>query len=249
MTYTTAIVEDEKHQQEMLLALLADFPEIKIVGTAASMEEGRLLLQTTKPDLVFLDVMIPPHTSFDLLSWFSHFPFEIIFTTSYEEYAVKAFRLAAVDYLLKPVLKSDLADAIEKFKRKRSVQENAAHIQTLLQNINLIKNDHAKVALPTLGGFIFVMVKDIIRCEADNTYSTFYTIDKRKIVVSKTLKECELILTGFPFFRIHNSHLINLDYIVEYKRGEGGSVRMTDGSLLDVSRRKKEQLMFALKRN
>lgn len=249
MTYTTIIVEDEKHQQEMLVSQLSEFPEFRVAGIASTIDDGKQLLIHTKPDLVFLDVMLPPHTSFDLLSSFSHFPFEIIFTTSYEEYAVKAFRMAAIDYLLKPVLKEELTAALEKFRQRRSGWETTMHIRALLENINLIKTDHAKVALPTLSGFIFVMVKDIVRCEADNTYCTFYTTDKRKIVVSKTLKECEVILTDYPFFRIHNSHLINLDYIVEYKKGEGGTVRMTDGSLLDVSRRKKEELMFALRRN
>ena len=249
MTYTTVLIEDERHQQEMLLSHLKDFPEFKVEGVASSVDEGRQLLTQVKPDLVFLDVLMPPYTSFDLLNSYGHFPFDIIFTTSYEEYAVKAFRLAAIDYLLKPVVRKELECALQKFKLKRSATETASHIHTLLENISVIRAEHAKVALPTLNGFIFVMVRDIIRCEADNTYCTFYIADKRKIIVSKTLKECELMLADYSFFRIHNSHLINLDYIVEYKKGEGGTVRMMDGSHIDVSRRKKEELMFALKRN
>jgi two-component system LytT family response regulator len=225
------------------------FPEFKVEGVASSVEEGRQLLAQVKPDLVFLDVLMPPHTSFDLLSSYEYFPFDIIFTTSFEEYAVKAFRLAAIDYLLKPIVRAELESALQKFKERRSARETTTHIRTLLENISVIKAEHAKVALPTLNGFIFVMVKDIIRCEADNTYCTFYITDKRKIIVSKTLKECELMLTDYSFFRVHNSHLINLDYIVEYKRGEGGTVRMADGSQIDVSRRKKDELMSALKRN
>jgi two-component system LytT family response regulator len=247
-TYRVLIVEDERHQLEMLTLLLTDnFPELQLIATASSVDEGKELIDREKPDLVFLDVRLGNESSFDLLSTLNDIPFEIIFTTSFEEYAVRAFRLSAVDYLLKPVAKDDLISAVEKFKQRRLANETAKHVKTLLENISATKAGHKKIALPTLTGFIFVTVKDIIRCESDNTYTTFFTTDKRKIVVSKTLKDCEQILSGCGFFRVHNSHLINIDCIAEYTKGEGGLVKMTDGSHVDISRRRKDEFLRFLK--
>ncbi|MEO7991390.1 MAG: LytTR family DNA-binding domain-containing protein [Chryseolinea sp.] len=250
MTYSVVIIEDEKHQQEMLSHLLEeDFPELKVIGIASSIPESIQMLASTKPDLVFMDVLLPPDTSFDLLNSLQNIPFEIIFTTSFEEYAVKAFRLSAVDYLVKPVVRAELKLAVDKFKQKKSMKDTSIHIQTLLENIQVTKAEHTKIALPTLTGFIFVTVKDIIRCESDNTYTTFFTTDKRKIIVSKTLKDCEQMLSDYRFYRVHNSHLINLEYIAEYTKGEGGIVKMLDGSQIDVSRRRKEEFLHVLKRS
>lgn len=163
MMYNVVIIEDEKHQQEMLTQLLFEnFPELKIVGIASFIPESLQLLASTRPDLVFMDVLLPPDTSFDLLNSMQHIPFEIIFTTSFEEYAVKAFRMSAVDYLVKPVVKEELVLAIEKFKQKKLVKETSVHIQALLENIQVTKAEHTKIALPTLTGFIFVAVKDIL---------------------------------------------------------------------------------------
>lgn len=233
----------------MLMKLLQEnFPELQVVGIISSIPEGREQLQRIKPDLVFMDVMLPPYTSFDLLNELKTIPFEIIFTTSFEEFAVKAFRLCAVDYLVKPVVKEELVAAVEKFKQRKSARETTTHIQTLLENIQATTSEHTKIALPTLTGYLFVKVNDIVRCESDNTYTTFFMTDKRKIVVSKTLKECEHMLTDYRFYRVHNSHLINLRYMTEYIKGEGGIVKMTDGSQIDVSRRRKDEFMQVLKK-
>ncbi|HEX5172121.1 MAG TPA: LytTR family DNA-binding domain-containing protein [Cyclobacteriaceae bacterium] len=247
--YRGFIIEDEKHQMEMLSHLLDEtFPELSVVGTASSVPEGIEQLTKAKPDLLFLDVLLPPHTAFDLLNAFVRIPFDIIFTTSFEEYAVKAFRLSAVDYLVKPIVKSELISAIEKFKQRRSAAEASLHLHVLMENLKVTEADHTKIALPSLTGYLFVSVKDIIRCESDNTYTTFFTTDKRKIIVSKTLKECEQMLGEYRFYRVHNSHLINLEYMVEYIKGEGGIVKMADGSHIDVSRRRKEDFMHILKK-
>jgi two-component system LytT family response regulator len=206
------------------------------------------LLGRTHPDLVFMDVLLPPDTSFDLIQSLKHIPFEIIFTTSFEEYAIRAFRLSAVDYLTKPVVLSELKQALEKFIQKKLVASTAQHIKTLLENLRSSKPELNRIALPTLNGFIFISIKEIVRCESDNTYTTFFTIDKRKLVVSKTLKECEQLLQNYRFFRVHNSHLVNLDYISEYTKGDGGLIKMTDGSHIDVSRRRKEEFLRTLKK-
>lgn len=248
-TYSVAILEDEKHQQEILMNLLQEnFPDLKVISIISSVAEGRELLPKIRPDLVFMDVMLPPETSFDLLGELPTIPFEIIFTTSFEEYAVKAFRLSAVDYLVKPMVKDEFVRAVEKFKQRRTSKATNEHIQLLLENIQTTSLEYTKIALPTLTGYLFIKVNDIVRCESDNTYTTFFTTDKRKIVVSKTLKECEQMLSEYRFYRVHNSHLINLRYLTEYIKGEGGIVKMTDGSQIDVSRRRKDEFMQVLKK-
>lgn len=248
MKYEILIVEDEQHQQQRLTELLQEHPEFRIGGIASSIDEARKMLQRSTPELVFLDVLLPPHTSFDLLSDLSSIPFSIIFTTSFEEYAVKAFRLSAVDYLLKPVSRDDLSSALGKFKEKKRAADTTGHIRLLLDNLESRRDVPTRVALPTLTGFIFVAVKEIVRCESDNTYTTFFLVDKRKIVVSKTLKDCEQLLIDYHFVRVHNSHVINIDYVSEYVRGEGGVARMTDGSEVDVSRRRKDEFLRQLRK-
>lgn len=249
MAYRGIIIEDEKQQQETLLSLLAyHFPDLTVVGVASSVQAGLALIRESRADLAFMDVILPPHTSFELIQSLDSVPFEIIFTTSFEEFAIKAFRLSAVDYLIKPIVVDELKLAIEKFRKRRSMDEASQHIQALMENLQATRAEHSKIALPTLTGFLFVRVNNIIRCESDNTYTTFFTVDKRKIVVSRTLKECEQLLSEYKFYRVHNSHLINLEYIVEYIKGEGGIVKMTDGSQIDVSRRRKDDFMNVLKK-
>ncbi|MBS1681757.1 MAG: response regulator transcription factor [Bacteroidetes bacterium] len=248
MNYNVIIVEDEKHQQESLTNLLGEFSEFHLRGIASTVDEAKQLIETTKPDLAFLDVMLGSHKSFEILENKNNFHFEIIFTTAYEEHAVKAFRFSAIDYLLKPIVREELVVALDKFKRGKNAEERASQIQNMLTNFRLPHNNH-RIALPTLTGFMYVQVKDIVRCESDNTYTTFFTTDKRRMVVSKTLKEVEQMLTetDYRFFRVHNSHLINLEYIAEYIKGEGGMVKMTDGSQIDVSRRRKDEFLHQLK--
>lgn len=248
MSYRVLILEDERHQQERLTDLLNKFPEFKIKGIASGIEEAKTLVKEHKPDLMFLDVMVPPHTSFDFLSRQAAIDFEIIFTTTFEMYAIQAFKLSAIDYLLKPVDETELANALEKFKQKRISRDSSHHINALLANLREPKPDLTKIALPTLTGFIFVEIKNIIRCESDNTYTTFYLKGEKPFVACKTLKECEHMLTDYRFFRIHNSHLINLAHIFEYTKGEGGIVKMTDGTQIEVSRRRKDEFLRQLKR-
>ena len=247
MTYRVLIIEDEVNQQELLCHHLKSFPEFQVIDIASNITVGRTMLEKHMPELVFLDVMLPPYTSFDLLHSLPTISFDIIFTTSFEEYAVRAFRLSAIDYLLKPVDKDELTAALEKFKLKKLATEGGVHIKNLLANLSMPQANQAKIALPTLHGFIFVPVKDIVRCESDNTYTTFFTLGKRKIIVSKPLKECEQMLTGYRFFRVHYSHLVNLEYVTEYIKGEGGLIKMADGSHIDVSRRRKEEFLHQLK--
>lgn len=246
--YKIAIIEDEKHQQDSLVDLLNEYSvEFEIVGVASTITQARDLLKASKPDLAFMDVMLPPDTSFDLIASLPSIPFEIVFITSYEEYAIKAFRLSAIDYLLKPIMSQELEAAIQKFKQKRSTIESDLRIKILLDNLRASKGGASKIALPTLTGFKLLKVSDVVRCESDNTYTTFHTVDKKKIVVSRTLKDCEQMLEGFRFYRVHNCHLVNLDFVTEYVKGEGGVVKTADGSEIDVSRRRKDGFLRLFK--
>lgn len=242
MIYNVVIVDDEKPQQERLIQLLKKQPEFQIAKVCSSVQEGVEYLSANTPHLVFLDVVMPPSDGFKMLEQLPVINFEIIFTTSYEKFAVQAFKAAAVDYLLKPFSDEDFEIALDKFRDKVNAKKESENLRVLLNNL---KEDsgNERIALPVLQGYVFVKMSDIIRCEADNTYTTFHLINQKKIIVSRTLKECEQILEEKGFVRIHNSHLINLNYISEYIRGEGGQVRMEDDSIVDVSRRKKDDLL------
>jgi len=240
--YSVIIVEDEPHAQGQLKSLLGRQPDMQLVGQAFDLNKANELVAELRPDLVFCDVDLPPGNAFDWLSTYQRLPFSIIFTTSYDTYAIKAFRIAAVDYLLKPLEEEELIKALEKFRARQSIENSLDHVQQLLQNLNA-SQDKKKIALPTLSGYLFIPIDEIVRCESDNTYTTFFTTKEKPVIVSRTLKECEQMLADQGFFRIHNSHLINLAYIREYIKGEGGQVKMEDGSVVDVSRRRKDEFM------
>jgi two-component system LytT family response regulator len=247
MSYRVVIVDDEIPQQKTLISLLQNFPEFELIGTATSVEEARQVIGETNPDLVFLDVMLPPFTSFDLLESLSQISFNIIFTTSYETYAIRAFRFSAIDYLIKPIVPEELEHALEKFKQQKESQEQLVNIKNMLDN-RMLPTANQKVALPTLTGFIYTEIKNLVRCESENSYTTIYTVDNRTITVSKPLRDIEVILTGCRFFRIHNSHLINLDFVTEFFKAGSGTVKMIDGTTIEVSRRRKDEFLQLLLR-
>ena len=249
MSNSIIIVDDEKHQQERLAAMLQkNFPSYSIAAICASVSEGVKKIDALKPELVFLDVVMPPETGFDLINKVREHSFEVIFTTSYEEYAIRAFKVSAVDYLLKPFGVEELRTALQKYEKKKSLPVSFNHLELLMHNLRESSGGHEAVALPTAKGFLRVKVEDIIRCEADNMYTTFFMRDKSQHVISKNLKECEEILTEYFFIRTHLSHLINLRYVKEYLRGDGGSVIMTDGSTVDVSRNRKDDFLKAFRK-
>lgn len=254
MKYQVAIVEDDVRQQKELKNSLLEFPEFLLVGTAGNIDEAEQLLRNTTVHLVFLDVELPPKTCFDLLRRLEQTSFKVIFTTAYDKYAVQAFRISAIDYLLKPIVMADLVEALQKFKNNWQANEHNKNIQNLIANhFDSVANQYRsianqRIALPSLTGFSYLPIKEIVRCESDNTYTTFHLIDKRKIVISRTLKEVEEMLIDSSFYRVHNSHLINLDHFQEYIKGEGGLVKMSDGSQVDVSRRRKEDFLLHLKK-
>lgn len=246
--YSVVIVDDEKDQRDHLQGLLKNFPGITLASSCASVDEGVAAIKKMQPKLIFLDVVMPPKTGFDLLNELKEINFETIFTTSYEQYAIQAFKVSAVDYLLKPFGIADLSNALHKFEERLTLKNSLQHIQTLLHNISNNTSAKTKIALPTLHGYIFVQVGDIIRCESDDMYTTFFFADKSKIVVSKTIGDCEDLLNEYNFFRTHTSHLINMQYVKEYVKGDGGFVKMTDGSTAYVSRRRKDDFLASLRK-
>ncbi|MBD10231.1 MAG: DNA-binding response regulator [Flavobacteriaceae bacterium] len=240
------IVDDEQHCINALLKLVEPISNtIKITNTFNSVDEALLKVQEISPDLVFLDVQINDKTGFDFLEELETIPFEVIFTTAHEKYAVQAFKFSAVDYLLKPIDEDDFTQAISKLNLKIEAKDFSKKVKSLLSNVT--KNDGQKrITIPTSEGLEFLDVADIIRCESDVNYTTIYTNDKRSLVVSKTLKWFETLLQNAGFFRIHNSHLINLSYIKKYTKGKGGYVTLSDNSNIEVSTRKKEGFIKAL---
>lgn len=239
----TFIIDDEKNAREILKILIGRyFTEIQVVGEADSIKTGIELLNNKSADLVFLDIEFPTGTGFDILAGINKIDFDIIFVTAFDQYAIDAFRFSAVDYILKPVKISILKEAINKFKQKRKHKDKEQKFRVLIDNFN---NNIHRIVLPTLKGFIVINIKDIIRCEGDRNYTNFFFVNNKSMLVCKTIKEFEELLTNHNFFRIHQSHLININHVKEYIRGKGGDVKMSDNSELSVSKyRKKDFLKY-----
>lgn len=228
------IIDDERDGRDYISLLLEnEFPDVQIVFQAASIEEASGYLVKKSPDILFLDIQLSDGTAFDLLSKLKEVPSEIIFITAYENFAIQAIKNGATDYLLKPINKIDFIIAVN--KALENIKKNKS-----LQSVHFQNN---KISLPSLQGFKIVNISDVIRCEADSSYTTFHFTDKSKIVVSKTMHEFEDLLSEHNFFRIHHKHLINLSHLKEYIKGKGGQVIMTDDSVLDVSVRKKNDFI------
>lgn len=231
------IIDDEQDGRDYIALLLEnEFPEIHTAFQGSSVEEAYIYLSKNVPDIIFLDVQLKDGTAFDLLSKFREVDAQIIFITAFENFAIQAIKNSAADYLLKPIRKMDFIIAINKVLENIRKTKNSS-------GISLNEN---KISLPTLQGFKLTNISDIIRCEADSSYTTFYLTDKTKIIVSKTLHEFEEQLSKYNFFRIHHKHLINLFHLKEYIKGKGGQVVMADQSVLDVSVRKKNDFLHKI---
>ena len=241
------IVEDEDQSRDALAGMLKEhFRQVNIIALCKNVDEGKAAIESYAPDLLFLDVELENRTGFDLLKLLDKITFDVIFTTGHTKYAIQAIKFSALDFMLKPFSISDLHEAINRFYEKREIQASAQQFDTLFHNLKHLNADAKKIALPTLNGLLVVPVKDIVRCESDINYTTFYLTTKNKLVVARTLKEFEELLVDYDFFRVHNSHLINLHHVNKYTRGEGGTVTMNDGTEVDVSRRKKDDFLKRL---
>ena len=240
------IVDDEPYCCESLATLLERFcPEVKISAICNSGQESLSAIQEIKPHLVFLDIEMPYMNGFELLEKLPAIEFELVFTTSYDQYAIKAFRFSALDYLLKPVDREELQKAVKKVSG-RMQSPIPQQLEILLQKINHTNNSIQRIALPTMEGLQLVPINSIISCASEGNYTIFLLMDKQKIVVSRPLKEVEEMLTEHSFLRVHNSYLVNMNEINKYIKGEGGYLVMSDSSTVDVSRSKKEMLLKKL---
>jgi two-component system LytT family response regulator len=220
-------------------------PEIAIMGEADSVKTGTELLLKTDPQVVFLDIHLGDGSGFDLLEEVNKrgkLNSQIVFITAHEQYAIKAFRFSALDFLLKPVDPDELEKVISKIKNVLVKSESVAHIDLLLENIRKKVDNFKRIALSTADGIHLFEISDIIRCESEDNYTKFYIKNNKPVLISKTLKEYEDLLTEHGFERIHQSHLINLSYLKSYIKKDGGYVVMADNSNLPISQRKKERL-------
>lgn len=242
----TIIVDDERHSCEALQILIKDCsPQLEVSAICYSGAEALQKIEQLHPQLVFLDIEMPNMNGFQLLEQLPQIDFDLIFTTSYDQYAIKAIKFSALDYLLKPVDREELQKAVEKVQKKMD-KTFPQQLEILLQKINQPSNPVQRIALPTMQGLELVPVNSIISCSANNNYTEFFLTNKKRILVSRTLKETEEMLEGYAFLRVHHSHIINLNEIARYIKGEGGYCIMTDGAAVDVSRSRKEELMMKL---
>lgn len=245
----TVIIDDEKNAVEFINTIIGEYcPSLEVVGQASDVNEGISKIEEMKPDLVFLDVEMPNGTGFDLLTHFPEKEFDVIFITAFNHYAIKAIKFSAVDYVLKPVNITEFIQAVDKVVHKHTGERshNNESLKILLENL---KSSHpSRLAIPTNDGMEYLNPKDIIRIEADRSYSWFFLTGGRKILVSKNLKEFQDLLSDRYFFRPHNSHLINLRFVHKYIRKEGGYIEMMDGSQIPVSRNRKEPFLIHMSR-
>lgn len=243
------IVDDDKFQRDDLQQRLGKLlPDLIISAVCSNVDEAIIAVARFAPKVVFLDVEMPGKNGFDFIQAFDEPNFGVIFTTSHAGYAVRAFRVSAIDFLLKPYADEHLMEAVSRFKASQSMQHQQERLQSLRKNLNSATHKTERLALPTQTGFIFVDLIEIVRLQSENTYTNFFLADGRQIVVSRTMKECEEQLRDSDFLRVHQSHLINLRHIRKYHKGEGGTVDLSDGSNVEISRRKKEEFLEALHR-
>lgn len=241
------IVDDELQARQNIKLNLAQYlPELKILAEAANFQEAVDAINNYQPDLVFLDVDLGDSTGFDVLQHFKTPSFQVIFVTAFAHHAIQAFRVSAVDYLLKPVDAAALKTAVDK------VISNIEHKGSLQNIMNLLANQQQqdkglkRLILHTSENIHVIEIKNIIRCESDVNYTIFYLQQKEKIMVSRTLKEFDEMLQPYDFFRVHQSHLINLSHIIKFDKRDGGSLLMSDQSMVPVATRKKEALLKVL---
>lgn len=240
------IIDDEQHCIRSLLSDLQQHcPSIEVVDTCSSAKEGIMAIRKLNPDLVFLDVEMPWMNGFEMLEVLGDISFSIIFTTAHDEFAAKAFRISAVDYLLKPIDANDLKAAVQKVERKMEEGSSVLHIANLLRNIRQPSADH-KIALPQREGYEFIDVSSIIYCQAEGAYTKIFISDKKTMLISRTLGDVEELLPPEIFQRIHHSTLVNLTCISQFLRTDGGYVVLKNGEKLSVSKAKKEMLMARL---
>jgi two-component system, LytTR family, response regulator len=238
------IIDDEEQQRNFTSAVVKKYcPSIEIVAQASNVKDGVEAIQKYAPDLILLDVEMPDGTGFDLLKKLMPIDFQVIFITAHNEFAVKAFKFSALDYLLKPVDPEELVMTLQKAQQLKKQTQIQMQLAILLNNIQDFAGEVKKLVLKDADNVHIVSIAEVMYMQADNNYTSFFLADKRKIVISKTLKEYEQLLEGKGFFRCHQSHLINLNYVLRIDKRDGGFIVMKDQTQLPLSSRKKDQLL------
>ncbi len=238
------IVDDEHFPRETIVEIVKNnFSEINICAQATSVQEGIEAIRKHSPDLVLLDIDLPDGTGFDILHHINPIEFKIIFITAHEEYAVKAFKFSALDYVLKPVNSFELIAAIQRATVELKNNHQTIKLDAFFANIENITHDVKKIVLKTAESIHLINVQNIIRCQSDNYYTVFYLNNGQKILISTPLRDYEELLSQYGFFRVHQSHLVNVNCIVRYDKKEGGCIVMVDNSHIPVSQRKRQALM------
>ena len=239
----TILIDDQEFCTDVLQDMLQQIKaDVKVTAVCNSGKEGIKAIKKHNPDLVILDVEMPGMTGFEMLQEIKNPGFEVIFTTSFDKYSIEAIRYSALDYLLKPVIAHELQAAIEKMEHRHHRQMNR-HFKTLFDHLDERRHPVNHVALPSMEGLFFVNVIDILHCESDSNYTTLFLKTGEKMVVAKTLKDIEGLLDGNNFFRIHHSHLINMNHIKKYVKGNAGYVVMSNGDNITVARNRKEDFL------
>lgn len=243
---TAIIVDDEPDCCESLVILLERWcAEVKVLDICYSAQAALQSITEHTPHILFLDIEMPFMNGFEMLEKLPSLDFELIFTTSYDQYAIKAIRFSALDYLLKPIDKDELQKAVQK-AAQRNQHPIPQQLDVLLQKLRNPSIPINKIAIPTMEGFQLLAAESIISCESDNNYTFLLLKNKRKVIASRNLKEMEAILEDYPFVRIHHSHIVNINEVDRYVKGEGGYLIMSDGSSVNVSRSRKELLLKKL---
>ena len=241
------IIDDEADGREALRMALEKYcPEISISGVYATPEEGMQGIRAQSPQLVFLDVQMPNLSGFDILQQLSPIGFEVIFVSAYDQYAIKAIRFSALDYLLKPIDVDDLLQAVKRVKERLEQKSGFFSYESVLYNVRHGANKSEKIAVPSLNGIDFFQADDIVYCSARGSYTNIYLKNGQQHLASKNLKDFENLLSDSGFCRVHHSYLINIKHVTRYVRGEGGYVTLTGDHRVDVSRRRKDEFLAML---
>ncbi|MEO9076337.1 MAG: LytTR family DNA-binding domain-containing protein [Gelidibacter sp.] len=236
------IIDDETHCINVLENLINKMQaDYRVIGTFTNPLKGLEFIKSNPPDLLFLDIEMPNLNGFALLDHLIPMDFDVVFTTAYDQYAIKAFQYSAINYLLKPISEKNIVKAISEWEKRRK-QTSSKQWQLLQENIKNTNPEYAQIALPTGVGFQIVEIKNIVRCQSDSNYTHIFCRDEKRILISRTLKEIEELLSDHGFVRVHQSHLINPKFVKEILKQDGGSLIMNDDAEIPVSRQKAKQI-------
>ncbi|MFO7655704.1 MAG: LytTR family DNA-binding domain-containing protein [Bacteroidales bacterium] len=245
--YRAVIIDDSDNSRVTLVHDLGKFcPQIKIIGEANSVASGINIIEDRKPDIVFLDIQMSDGTGFDILERIGKINFHVIFTTAFDSYGIKAIKFSALDYLLKPIDTEELVEAVKKLDSFKAREDFDGSIHLLLENIKNIQSSSKRIALNSADKIHMILINDIIRCESQGSYTIFFLSNKEQIVATRNLKEYEQLLEEYSFTRVHHSHLINLNYLKEFIKKDGGYAVMKDNTQVPVSFRKRNHLLDML---